>query len=88
MADAQFVIETGIELPPITRAHGGGRASKYPFDAMKPGDSFLVNFNGDEQKQVTRRVRTATLIYRRKNSTAKFKTRLMDGGLRVFCTEK
>jgi hypothetical protein len=35
-----FTIETGVEMPAITRA--GSRTSVYPFDALEVGQSFFV----------------------------------------------
>lgn len=45
----QFVIETGVALPAITRAPGAGRPSKYPFDelAAPDGDNYQSFFVPD-----------------------------------------
>lgn len=41
----EFQIEKGIPLPGTP---GRGRRSKYPLDAMKKGDSFFVQKNGED----------------------------------------
>lgn len=83
---ANYSLEKHVPLPPVTRARGGGRGSIYPFADMTPGeDSFLVPFGDEDPKRVTRRVRTAILVFKRSHKDAKFRTRQEgDSGIRVW----
>jgi hypothetical protein len=81
---AQYEIESGVPLPPVTRARAGGHRSIYPFVDMLPGQSFTVEFNGEDSKRVTRRVRTAILVFKRSHRDYKFHTRQDDSSIRVW----
>lgn len=77
-----YTIEKGVPLPAISRARAGGRVAKYPFDSMEVTDSFCVEYGEEDSKKVTRRVRTAILVYKRNkaNKEKKFNTRQLDQG--------
>lgn len=79
MSDIQ--IESGIPIPP--RAGGTGRPSKYPFDQLKPGDSFLVPHH-DGNPVVTVRRMAAAVKGAAKRTGWKFTTRRLSEGLRVW----
>lgn len=56
--------------------------SKYPFAKMIPGDSFFVKGN-DVTVQL---IRTHLSLYKKKaNPKHTYKTRKVDGGIRVWC---
>lgn len=70
-----FEIEKKVKLPPFV---GHGNAAKYPFGAMKAGDSFLVNGDADWKK-----VSTAASAYG-KRKAMKFSVRKMPEGYRCW----
>lgn len=74
-----FKIEKNIKVPFKTK--GPGRPKKYPFDQMKPGDSFLVPL----EKKISIRQR---VCHKNKISKYKFITRAVKDGIRVWCLEK
>jgi hypothetical protein len=90
MAEGGYVIQDGIPLPPVSRAHGGGREAKYPFATMEIGQSFGVPYNGEDAKKVTRRIRTAILVFRRRaeNADKYFRTRAGTDEVRCWRIEK
>lgn len=59
-----YRIESNIPLPVRKR----GRASKYPFADMKPGDSFTVDVGREEPRVVLNRINTAAQGWRRRNA--------------------
>lgn len=89
MPDTGYVIEDNIPLPAVSRAHGGGREAKYPFSTMHVGQSFAVPFNGEDPKKVTRRIRTAILVFKRRTENADytFRTRLGEDEVRCWRIE-
>lgn len=68
---------------PIPKSHQG-RRSAYPFASMQLGDSFLVRCRTPRDMN---RVRSAAAIYAGKTG-AKFKTRSVDGGIRVWLVSR
>ena len=73
-----FEIESGIPMP-------RKRGSKYPWAAMKIGDSFFV----PDRPGVRRNpIRAGASIQTRKSGyKVKYKTRKVDGGMRVWRVE-
>lgn len=67
-----YEIEKGIKVP--TKAH-----SKYPFDKMKVGDSFLVPAEQQNHARVT------AYAYAKRNNI-KIVVRKVDGGFRIWRT--
>lgn len=66
---------------PIPKSHQGrNRTPGYPFAAMQVGDSFFVRC---KDKAELNRVRSAAAIHANKTGS-KFKTRTVDGGIRVW----
>lgn len=66
----EFKIEKGIPIP---------TSSKYPFQEMQVGDSFVIQESqyGEMQKALTR-------INRRNQTNIKIKTKSVEGGRRVW----
>ena len=59
-----YRIESDIPQPVRQR----GRAPKYPFADMKPGDSFAVDVGREEPRVVLNRINTAAQGWRRRNA--------------------
>lgn len=74
---SEFTIEKGI---PVSKRVGAGRETKYPFDLMEVGDSFLVT--DLKVKTISR-----TCCRYGKRLSRKFVSRTVDGGVRVWRTE-
>lgn len=74
---SEFTIEKGI---PVPKQIGAGRKTKYPFDLMEVGDSFLVT--DLKVKTISRSCGTYG-----KRLERKFTSRTVDGGVRVWRTE-
>lgn len=73
-------IEKNVPIPQSKR----GRRSGYPFADMEPGDSFFAPAKTDVE---FKRVRGAVAMQQRKTG-AKFKTRAVDGGIRVWLVSR
>lgn len=58
-----FELETGIEVPKMTRA-GGKRGSKYPFAEMEVGQSFHIAAT-EEKPEPLKTLRAAASVYNR-----------------------
>lgn len=63
---------------------GTGRKKIYPFEQMEAGDSFFVK--GDEKKIQSARMRM--MMENRACQTHKWISRLVPGGVRIWCVEK
>lgn len=72
-----FEIEKNVPAPEDVRARTG--ASKYLFDSMEIGDSFLV---GD--KSLYRKVQSSAAQYAKKYPGYRFTSRITDEGMRVW----
>ena len=71
-----FQIEHGVPIPQSARGVG---SRKYPMNLLKVGDSFFV------PKKTTSSFGGVIHAYRKKiNASAKFTTRSMKGGVRVW----
>lgn len=70
-----YAIEQGIPCPKQIR----GRASKYPYHAMKRGDSFFVPGANTTKVYVS-----AAQATKRIGNGHRFTCRAMDGGVRVW----
>jgi len=95
---SEFILETNVTKPKPNRARSG-RTPVYPFQLMKIGNSFKVTYdtdNKDERKKIDRKVRTAILTFRKRDTEGTsrlFSTVSVNGaeekdgkdGLRVFC---
>lgn len=68
-----FKIEKGVEQPPSV--------TKYPWREMVPGDSFLVP---DATEKQMRALTSQCSAWGRQSEHA-FRTRVVDGGVRVWC---
>ena len=78
-----FAIEAGIPVPTISRPKTG--EPKYPFSAMKVGDSFAADTTGVEPKKIEARLRHAALRYTKQNQgTVQFTIRKMPGCVRCW----
>lgn len=55
-----FTLESGIAVPAASRRGGGGRSSKYPFDAMEVGQSFFVAGDDEILKKMSSTASSAT----------------------------
>lgn len=73
-----FVIEDGVEIPPIGQAQRRPFSSKYPFAELEVGQSFLVPGPGRSVQSLS--VRAGHKLGR------KFVTRQTNHGLRVWRT--
>lgn len=82
MSDQEYPIEQGLEIPEPRRTARGGRA-RYPFAHMKIGDSFFVPANGDEKRNINKNLSALGNHFGKRNGM-KFKTRVVDGGIRVW----
>lgn len=69
-------IDKKVPLPPQRR---GNQTAKYPWKAMKRGDSFFVK--GVPQKRFSSRAAYAARLI---GHGCKFATRVVDGGVRVW----
>jgi len=79
-----FTIEKNIPLINPTYSRNKGD-SKYPLSTMDIGDSFLIEGSKDEAKVY--RNRLLSVINRvQKKSEARFATRAVDGGIRIWRT--
>jgi hypothetical protein len=74
----EYDVEAGIPMPKARR--GGGRKSKYPFDAMGVGDSFAL-----PEKNLKQCQQLATV--RNKKNGEKFAAREVEGVVRIFRVE-
>jgi len=72
-----FKIDKGVTKP--ERGRGRGRPDKYPWKAMKIGDSFFVP-TGEEFKGI----RGATAAATKRHAPKRFSSRKVDGGIRVW----
>lgn len=72
-----YAVERKVPCPGINRP---GRPTKYPFPAMKIGDSFFVP--AADTRSIPR-VRSAASIWAQKYNR-KLITRAVDGGIRVW----
>lgn len=81
---SEFKIERNIPVSP--KGRGPGRSEKYPFADMKPGDSFCVpTQNGQEPRQLQSTLAGCWTRYIKAHAPdAKFTTRQVDGGVRVW----
>lgn len=70
--------ESGIEIPPMGHARGGGH-KKSMFEAWNIGDS--VAFTNEEQFEA---VRVRALIYAKRHPPAKFTTRHLENEWRIW----
>lgn len=68
-----YEIEKGIPAP----------RSKYPFDHMEVGDSFLISCEPEEAPRCQRRI-SGTISRLKKNRSRYFVTRKVEGGVRVW----
>lgn len=78
----KFKIEKGIPLPsPMAKL-----ASQYPFEDMKPTDSFLVECKTEDRSRTLNNLSTAARNWktRTKNVTWVFRARQVDEGVRVW----
>lgn len=76
-------IEHGIPLPRENR----GRTAKYPFLAMKTGDSIFIaqdDAGDDLTKRRMNLVMNANGMAKRNGMKMKFTARVVDGGVRVW----
>jgi hypothetical protein len=78
-----FQIETGYEIPGVVRE------SKYPFQHMDVGDSFLHPFDLTEEGETNAagtvvKVRAAVNNYRKRDDTKKFVVRIVEDGVRCW----
>lgn len=76
-----ITIETNIPLP--QRVGGRLKGSKYPFAQMQPGDSFLVP---SDVKPSTLRAAVSAFSKKAEAPVKKFAIRVVDNGVRVWCT--
>lgn len=78
----QYEIDKNIPLspkrPPIHRT------SKYPWDEMEVGDSFLVRFGDKKTKRSVQSTVVGAVVYRQKHSEHRYTTRALDEGIRVW----
>lgn len=86
-------IEKGIPVPPARPAGKGGRESKYPFESMDVGDSFLVPANiapADGDFSALRRLRLNLMTRCTKAGKRwgrRYTTRMVPEGVRVWRIE-
>lgn len=73
-----FEIQADVPIPSPNK---GGRTAKYPFGAMKVGESFAV----DSDESGIKRVQRAAAAFARRNAI-KLVTRRTDTGVRVWRT--
>lgn len=73
-----FEIEKKVPVPPTDRP---GRPSKYPFREMVPGDSFFV-----AGQTVREGASSAARVFAHR-SGRKFRTRTVEGGVRIWRVE-
>jgi len=82
-----FEVENGIEIPAPKR--GRGRPPKYPWAEMEIGDSFFVE--AQEGRSIENQQRSLSASGRsygvRKHVGMKFRTRTVEGGVRVWRIE-
>lgn len=69
-----YAVEKGI---PIPKPKSGGAPSKYPWDQLAVGDSFLV-------PDKTKKTFSSQLLYRGKRNGCKYIARDVEGGVRVW----
>ena len=74
---SNYVIEKNV---PLAQKNGAGRKPKYPFRQMEVGDSFMAPGGNLKTMQTTTRLVGLQL-------GCKFKTRAVEGGVRVWRTE-
>ena len=74
---ADFVVESGIPIPPRPRRGGKLNKWKYPWLKLKPGDSFFVPGK-------TGRNFRAQAHHAEKRTGLQFVLRTVDGGVRVW----
>jgi len=79
-----FTIEKNIPLINPTYSRNKGD-SKYPLSSMDIGDSFLIEGSKDEAKVYRNRL-WSVITRVQKESEAKFATRAVDGGIRIWRT--
>lgn len=73
--------EKDVPIPPVSA--GGGRSPKYPFGEMEVGDIRRFVAGTEEVKRIQR----AAAAFSRRNKVAKFVTRRVPDGVRVWRTE-
>ena len=78
--NGEFKIEKGV---PVSKPQTGVKkgTTKYPFPEMEVGDSFFVNHSLERMCNAANKWKHAT------NSTFKFTTRKVAGGVRVWRIE-
>ena len=79
-------IEDGIPMP---KAKGRGREKLYPFDDLKVGQSFFVQFSGSNYACLNScRASVKSIVSRNSRSSGKkFETRSVEDGVRVWRTK-
>jgi hypothetical protein len=79
-----FVIEKGIDMPPIPGGNRGSRSPRltpqhYPWEQMEVGDSFIVT------NRPVKKISTAA-VYAQRRHGMKFACRSVGNGIRVWRT--
>jgi hypothetical protein len=72
----EFTIVSNVEKP-AARRNRAGRTAIYPFAKMAVGQSFKIVFNSEdteEREKISRRIRTATLSFRKTHPEFAFET--------------
>ena len=73
-----YVLEDNVPLPPITR-HTAAGMSRYPFETMEVGQSFLVPHESGASAAVL-----AVQYAKQRGRAWRFATRVTNEGLRVW----
>lgn len=75
-------VDKGVPYPGDPQA---ARSSRYPFAAMKAGDSFLVPYEKDKPAVVAKRVMRAAWSYKNRTKIkARFSTKRLKEGVRCW----
>ncbi len=76
VSNGEIKIEHGVPAPPLWQQRG----AKFPFAAMKPGDSFFVPAAEAHISRISARVWALA----QRNPGQKYTCRTVDGGTRVW----
>lgn len=82
---AKIAIDRNVPIPP---KHGAPiPANAWPFDEMRPGDSFLIPLDHKDKRQTQSRnssINHAIRRYRQTRPERQFTCRTVDGGIRCW----
>jgi hypothetical protein len=80
-----YEIDTGIPVPPVERREQRV-ARRYPFNLMKPGDSFLIPAETDQDARAAQAAAMSAWRHRR-DTGWEFTSRRVAEGIRVWRTK-